>query len=663
MSRYRETMAEALKKVYEDGHEDVSSSKRMCQTIIEDATQIRTKLDSMGPEDKLDTWWTNKLAKSADNLNSARDYIMNPIEESFEFSLDEGRMKTIYTMQQQGKSAAEIAKYMKLPVKTIKDILGEEEDVQEAKFRMEGEVDYKNKPNPEDFEMVVNASNRNDAMKQAEINLSRGGKKINALEFSKVVKEDLEEKIRPFMLSYSKGGSHEGFEDADTLPELQKKAQELRRKGFTIDKMGRNTAMRFAKEEVELVEFSDAMLDRLAREFAPLKNKTISVQQANKLRMIFDKIPDRALDALRRKKIPFLSGLALSRMVQKGMPVKEQVEDEKEKKEAENKDTVIATLKDQIAMLKQKLENEKNKAVKPEPNPETGEVPLTIGLANKLLKDKEMKKEDVQEADLTKPQIKKVHKMADELPKKDFKDRYGKEKGDAVRYATATNIVKKKLGIEESAAAREIDRTNTRRDSMDYQMYKKSAELLRKKDYKALGKHIYDAETAPREYVMGVIDKKEPQAFKKMFGNQSGYYSLMKPLKMSENKEADMMFKKLSQRAQTYVNELLRSGMGTMEAIQKAKEKFNEGNMKNEEMRMRVEAIAGLKKKAEKSGMPYSILKKVYDRGMAAWKGGHRPGASQHQWAFARVNSFVTKSSGTWGGADKDLAAKVRGSK
>ena len=115
MARYRTTMAELLKKVHEDGHEDVSSSKRMCQTIIEDATQIRTKLDSMSAEDKLDTWWTNKLAKSADNLNSARDYIMNPIEESFEFSLDEGRMKTIYTMQQQGKSAKEIAKYMKLP--------------------------------------------------------------------------------------------------------------------------------------------------------------------------------------------------------------------------------------------------------------------------------------------------------------------------------------------------------------------------------------------------------------------------------------------------------------------------------------------------------------------------------------------------------------------
>jgi len=74
------------------------------------------------------------------------------------------------------------------------------------------------------------------------------------------------------------------------------------------------------------------------------------------------------------------------------------------------------------------------------------------------------------------------------------------------------------------------------------------------------------------------------------------------------------------------------------------------------------EAIKGLQKKAEKSGMPYSILKQVYNRGMAAWKGGHRPGTTPQQWAFARVNSFITKSSGTWGKADSDLAKKVRGS-
>jgi phosphopantetheine adenylyltransferase len=69
----------------------------------------------------------------------------------------------------------------------------------------------------------------------------------------------------------------------------------------------------------------------------------------------------------------------------------------------------------------------------------------------------------------------------------------------------------------------------------------------------------------------------------------------------------------------------------------------------------------GLQKKADKTGIPYGILKKVFDRGVAAWKTGHRPGTTATQWGYARVNSFATKSKGTWGGADKDLAAKVRG--
>ena len=68
----------------------------------------------------------------------------------------------------------------------------------------------------------------------------------------------------------------------------------------------------------------------------------------------------------------------------------------------------------------------------------------------------------------------------------------------------------------------------------------------------------------------------------------------------------------------------------------------------------------GLQNKAEKSGMPLGVLKQVYNRGMAAWKTGHRPGTTPEQWGMARVNSFITKSSGTWGKADKDLAAKVK---
>ena len=82
-----------------------------------------------------------------------------------------------------------------------------------------------------------------------------------------------------------------------------------------------------------------------------------------------------------------------------------------------------------------------------------------------------------------------------------------------------------------------------------------------------------------------------------------------------------------------------------------------EMELTEQEIQEKIKAIAN---KAEKSGMPYSILKKVYDRGMAAYKGGHRRGATPQQWALARVNSFTTKSAGTWGKADKDLADKVR---
>jgi len=59
-----------------------------------------------------------------------------------------------------------------------------------------------------------------------------------------------------------------------------------------------------------------------------------------------------------------------------------------------------------------------------------------------------MKFNELREANLSKAQINKVHDKADDLPKSDFIKRYGKE-GDAVRFATATNIVKKQLGIGE----------------------------------------------------------------------------------------------------------------------------------------------------------------------------------------------------------------------
>ena len=73
-------------------------------------------------------------------------------------------------------------------------------------------------------------------------------------------------------------------------------------------------------------------------------------------------------------------------------------------------------------------------------------------------------------------------------------------------------------------------------------------------------------------------------------------------------------------------------------------------------------STAMLKKKSEKSGIPMGILRAVYNRGIAAWKGGHRPGTTPQQWAAARCNSFISGGK-TRTTADKDLWAKASAAK
>src|SRR5210317_1712641 len=457
MSRYRQTMMEALKKVYEqeDKDHEVSMARGELEAIADKATQLASALQGKSDEgNPLEAWVQSKITKAKDYINSVSDYMMYKPEEvkeelqektygwtlvskakdlakkfadnmtkavdeieklekglsknpvvykellkyNEEVELDESRMKDIFTANQEGESAAEIAKRLKLDIKTVKSILGE---------------------------------------------------------------ETINEKV------------------------------------------------------------ADSIIKDLQKAYAPLKGKTISPEMANKMSkhldgQSFDVV---TLRQLMKAQIPFISTLAKNKIYKKTGKFEEIEEQEKPEqnvdkiKLAKEKDTdalekQLVAAQGQINTLRTKLENEKNRAIKPEPNPETGEVPLTVGVAHKYIKDKkekEIKKESV-----------------DNYPTSD------------------------------------------------------------------IAKHKKDVATDP---------------------------------KMGEKKPVHLGAK------------------------------------------MTYESIQGLKNKADKTGMPYSILKKVYDRGMAAWRGGHRPGASQQQWAFARVNSFVTKSSGTWGGADKDLAAKVKGSK
>jgi len=57
---------------------------------------------------------------------------------------------------------------------------------------------------------------------------------------------------------------------------------------------------------------------------------------------------------------------------------------------------------------------------------------------------------------------------------------------------------------------------------------------------------------------------------------------------------------------------------------------------------------------AKATKIPLRTVKTVFNRGLAAWRTGHRPGASPQAWGYARVHSFATKGK-TYFTADADL--------
>jgi len=93
----------------------------------------------------------------------------------------------------------------------------------------------------------------------------------------------------------------------------------------------------------------------------------------------------------------------------------EPVKKEQPKKDPEVLEKQISDLKSQLALAKQKIENEKNKIAKPEPNPETGEIPLRTGLANAILSIKDNKKAEINKSKQTSRQIRSLAKESSDI--------------------------------------------------------------------------------------------------------------------------------------------------------------------------------------------------------------------------------------------------------
>ena len=387
----------------------------------------------------------------------------------------------------------------------------------------------------------------------------------------------------------------------------------------------------------------------------------------------------------------------------------------------------IKSLENEIQRLKLELENEKNATVKPEPNPDTGEVPLTVGIAHKYLKDKQekekVKKEELEEATFSPAMLSqlksafgnlktispdkatKLNKILDKVNKDGLIDLY-KSKIPFVSIG-AGSVLSKKHNLSPKDINRIISKEEVQEEVELTEYFAtvhsdktQIADFIKKNksgidyvdddaggniEFEGKGAHELADKIKSKFGVRVTKESFEPIEDKSLSLDENAHTppSMRTPMtvKYTYTRNPDLFSKTLSgtKTGKTLKNVgpklkgvyvLQGKGQDHIDFLKTLNQKgimpINKilgEELEEDTNKYITEKIKGIENKAKKSGMPYSILKKVYDRGMAAWKGGHRPGATQQQWAFARVNSFVTKSSGTWGKADKDLADKVRASK
>jgi hypothetical protein len=104
---------------------------------------------------------------------------------------------------------------------------------------------------------------------------------------------------------------HKMKEDGKTTEEI---AKEL--------KLNAGLVKKILGEEVELKEFTDAMLAALKKEYDPLKGKTITTSQYQQLKNILIKLQDGDLEKLQKQNIPFASTGAGSILRVRKSPVK-----------------------------------------------------------------------------------------------------------------------------------------------------------------------------------------------------------------------------------------------------------------------------------------------------------------------------------------------------
>ena len=416
MSRYRQTMAEALRQVrgikeQDDKDHEISMARGELEAIADKATQLSAALQGKSDEgNPLEAWVQSKITKAKDYINSVSDYMMYKPEE-VEESVDDIRKNPNWKLQPGGGMYPKFKhpKHGEINIdryggwmhydKNNKRVAFYSPAYPDNKLSNTGATsmdlsDYmKLKKLDEELEEATYGwtlvSKAKDIAKKFKDNITKAVAEIEKLEKGLSKNPTVDAELRKYNENLEEKYTVVITKKDGTTMELGKYNTSAEAQRY-VDQYGKGAKVK--KEEIEIEEGKMSDIDAL------VKDGKSSEEIAKLMKLPVKTVKDILGE---EKEVPKGYHRMPDGTIMKDSEHKKE-ETEKDSKEDSKEDSAkeIAALKDQINILKTKLENEKHRAVKPEPNPKTGEVPLTIGIAAAEFKKDKEKKEEVSESRL-----------------------------------------------------------------------------------------------------------------------------------------------------------------------------------------------------------------------------------------------------------------------
>ena len=544
--------------IEESGHTDVASAKNQVKIAMSALEKMRAELTKLDDEGSLPSWWTNKVAIAVDKLDGMADYLDTQVED---INLDEKSgdiadlKKLIGELNKASKMHLAQSKRVEAHVQMMSDanrpihkrdeefkkqlnmlhqIVGELEKASDAhkgqSSNIKKHLDYMGEGNELD-ELVIQAKDVRNRLRGVKFDIKDPDDKDGPFVIT-VAKKDLEKSknamrthpeyknknIKVVSEENEMENENELDEDAkmakqsdDNLKSMMKKFRDMEKKDpkepstkFMIKRIGKEMKKRGLKEMNE----GNELIQRVANAISFYEAKSSTGYE------LYHKDFSSAMQhayAFAKKKY----GITID---PKEIDDKVATGPKKPSKDKTNKYRLKGD-KGQVQIQVTNLDNKR----------------FELNMYKEEVEMDEAKYEyDGKVVKISKKEFRKVHK--------DYKNTTkGKERMlvlDPKTQGTISVPVQfEEVELDENAAVKALKNQADVSNPTDKKFFQKAAELLKKKDFVALGQHLYDYDTAPSEFAMSAIRDKDRASFKKMYGDQKGYFRNMKPKGLKE--EAD----------------------------------------------------------------------------------------------------------------------------